>query len=241
MLFLPDWLSGKVVRYSNKVHSMAVSCKKALVLDFGGVITRSPFETHAETEKALGLETGTLTWLGPIEPRSDPLWQLAIASEITEREYWMTRVREVGAMVGESWSCMSEFIRAARGEHPEEIIRPEFLNIFRRTKAAGLGTAILSNELDLYYGPDVRQKLDFIADFDVIHDATYASEAAKPAALAFAGLAQELGIAAVDCVYVDYLPVNVNGAIEAGMQAVLFDVTKVQDGFDQAADLLGIA
>lgn len=211
------------------------------MVDFGGVITKSPFETHAETEKALGLKKGTLTWLGPIEPRSDPLWQLISASEITEREYWMTRVREVGALVGEPWSCMSEFITAARGEHPEEIIRPEFLDIFRRSKVAGLGTAILSNELDLCYGPDVRHKLNFIADFDVIHDATYTAEAIKPAALAFAGVAQEMRIAAEDCVYVDFRPVNVDGAIAAGMQAVLFDVTKVQDSFDQAADLLGIA
>lgn len=211
------------------------------MLDFGGVITRSPFETHAETEKALGLEAGTLTWRGPFEPSTDSLWQFRQACEITEREYWMIRVREVGALVGESWGCMSDFIMAARGENPAEIIRPEFLDIFRRTKAAGLGTAILADELDLFYGPDIRHKLDFIADFDVIHDATYLVEAVKPAALAFTAVAQELGIPTEDCVYFDFRQVNVDGAIEAGMQAVFLDVMNIQDSFDQAADLLGIA
>ncbi len=28
---------------------------RALILDFGGVVTRTPFETHDQTERALGL------------------------------------------------------------------------------------------------------------------------------------------------------------------------------------------
>jgi len=123
--------------WRNEVHSKVVPYNKALVLDFGGVISRSPFETHAETEKALGIAAGTLTWRGPFEPRADTLWQLALANEITKREYWLTRVREVGELAGETWNSMSEFLRAARSEHPEEIIRPEFLDIFRRAKTAG--------------------------------------------------------------------------------------------------------
>lgn len=220
---------------------MSSSYNKALVLDFGGVITKSPFETHAETEKALGLEAGSLTWLGPFDASTDPLWQLAVANEITKREYWLTRAREVGAMVGENWCSMSEFFMAARGEHPEHIIRPEFLDILKRTKAAGLGAAILSNEMDLYYGPSIRDKLDFISLFDVIHDATYTAEAVKPAATAFTCLVQEMGVAAGDCVYVDYQRINIRGAIEAGMQAVYFDVKNPQASFDQAAERLGIA
>jgi putative hydrolase of the HAD superfamily len=34
---------------------------RALILDFGGVITRTLFETHAMTEDALGLTRGALT------------------------------------------------------------------------------------------------------------------------------------------------------------------------------------
>ena len=35
--------------------------EKALILDFGGVVTRTLFETHDITERALGLPAGTLT------------------------------------------------------------------------------------------------------------------------------------------------------------------------------------
>ena len=48
---------------------------QALVLDFGGVISRMLFETHPLTEAALGLAPGTLRWRGPFDPAHDPLWR----------------------------------------------------------------------------------------------------------------------------------------------------------------------
>ena len=45
--------------------------QKALVLDFGGVISRTLFETHDLSEQALGLNRGTLTWRGPFDPQGD--------------------------------------------------------------------------------------------------------------------------------------------------------------------------
>ncbi|MGH6806597.1 MAG: HAD family phosphatase, partial [Ensifer adhaerens] len=47
---------------------------RALILDFGGVITRTLFETHDVTERALGLVQGSLTWRGPFDTATDPLW-----------------------------------------------------------------------------------------------------------------------------------------------------------------------
>jgi len=38
--------------------------EQALVLDFGSVITRTLFETHTQSEEALGLPRGTLTLRG---------------------------------------------------------------------------------------------------------------------------------------------------------------------------------
>ncbi|ABQ62581.1 hypothetical protein H721_03207 [Brucella ovis IntaBari-2006-46-332] len=45
---------------------------KALILDFGGVVTRTLFETHDITERALGLPAGSLGWKGPFDPSTDP-------------------------------------------------------------------------------------------------------------------------------------------------------------------------
>jgi hypothetical protein len=58
----------------------------ALVLDFGGVISRTVFETHRENERALGLAPGTLRWMGPFDPDSDPLWRSMQAGEVSERD-----------------------------------------------------------------------------------------------------------------------------------------------------------
>ena len=48
---------------------------KALIFDFGGVISRTLFETHSASERELGLPLGTLNWMGPFAPECDLLWQ----------------------------------------------------------------------------------------------------------------------------------------------------------------------
>ena len=57
----------------------------ALVLDFGGVISRIVFETQPENERTLGLKLGTLNWRGPFDPENDPIWQDMQAERISER------------------------------------------------------------------------------------------------------------------------------------------------------------
>ena len=49
--------------------------KKAIIFDFGGVISKTLFETHDLTEIALGLPPGTLKWRGPFDPKNDKLWE----------------------------------------------------------------------------------------------------------------------------------------------------------------------
>jgi len=132
---------------------------QALVLDFGGVVTRTLFETHALTEQALGLEPGTLDWRGPFDPASDPLWRAMQADEISERDYWKTRTSEVGRLIGEDWHDMSTFVQRARGADPQAVVRPEAEQAIRIAHEAGVRLAILSNELDLFYGSTFRERL----------------------------------------------------------------------------------
>jgi len=213
---------------------------RALILDFGGVITRTLFETHDLTEAALGLAPGTLTWRGPFAPETDDLWRAMQADEITERGYWTRRTAEVGALVGEDWTEMSQFVRAARGADPEAVIRPEFRETVARVKAAGMKLAILSNELDLFYGADFRDKLPFLADFDVIVDATYTG-ILKPDPRAYRACLDALGLAAGDCVFVDDQARNVEGARAVGLPTVHFDVARPAASYSQALDLLGLS
>jgi putative hydrolase of the HAD superfamily len=209
----------------------------ALVLDFGGVITRTLFETHDLTEKALGLPPGSLTWRGPFDPAGDALWRAMQAGEISERDYWRTRTMEVADLVGAHWTGMADFVRAARGADPGPVIRPEALTAINAAKRGGAKLAILSNELDLFYGEEFRARLPFLADFDVIADATY-TDILKPDPRAYRDCVARLALPPAVCVFVDDQARNVAGAEAVGMQAVHFDVQNPGESFGRALGLL---
>jgi putative hydrolase of the HAD superfamily len=212
---------------------------KALVLDFGGVISRMLFETHELSERALGLPPGTLTWKGPFDPASDLLWQDMQADKLSERDYWMIRTREVGHLVGEDWNSMETFVRRARGTDIQAVIRPEAVAAVEAARAAGKRLAILSNELDLFYGADFRSRLPLLRLFDVIVDATYTG-ILKPDLRAYKSVAEALGVLTSECVFVDDQRRNVDGAVRAGMCAVHFDVLQPAASFQQALSQLGM-
>lgn len=216
-----------------------MSTCEALVLDFGGVISRTLFETHALTERSLGLPPGTLDWRGPFDPASDPLWRAMQADQISERDYWMTRTQEVGRLVGEDWDRMETFVQRARGADVSAVIRPEAADAIHRAKAAGCKLAVLSNELDLFYGADFRSRLPLLELVDVIVDATY-TQVLKPDPRAYALCLAQLGLPAAACVFVDDQLRNVEGAQRAGLQAVHFDVEQPAKSYDEALALLGL-
>ncbi len=212
---------------------------RALILDFGGVISRTLFETHDLTEAALGLPPGTLTWRGPFDPASDPLWQDMQADRISERDYWRQRTADVARLAGQDWSDMADFVRAARGADPDAVIRPEFRDCIAAAQAAGIRLAILSNELDLFYGADFREKLPFLAQFEVIVDATYTG-ILKPDPAAYRLCLDQLSLPAASCVFVDDQARNIAGAQAVGLQTVHFDVAQPAHSYDQALHLLGL-
>jgi putative hydrolase of the HAD superfamily len=218
---------------------MTRAMAQALVLDFGGVISRTLFETHELSERALGLAPGTLTWRGPFDPAGDALWREMQADRISERDYWMERTREVGRLVGEDWDRMETFVQRARGADVEAVIRPEAVAAIEAAQAAGCRLAILSNELDLFYGVDFRHRLRLLHRFDVVVDGTY-TRILKPDARAYALVTEALELSAANCVFVDDQLRNVEGGRRAGMQVVHFDVARPADSYAQALKLLGL-
>lgn len=212
---------------------------RALILDFGGVVTRTLFETHDITERALGLAAGTLTWLGPFDPATDPLWVSMQNRKISERDYWMTRTKEVGQLVGENWNDMKTFVQQARGAEAELVLRPEARDAITRAKDAGLRLGILSNELDLFYGVEFRRRFPLIDLFDVIVDATY-TKILKPDPRAYELVISEIGLPREACVFVDDQLKNIEGAAAVGLPHVHFDVTRPADGYARALSMLGL-
>ncbi|WP_375175049.1 HAD-IA family hydrolase [Pseudooceanicola sp.] len=203
---------------------------KALIFDFGGVISRTLFETHAQTEATLGLPSGSLTWKGPFDPETDPLWRDMQADRISERDYWYARTRELGEMVGQTWTELSDLVKAVRGDAPSEVIRPEFFETIAAARREGVRLAVLSNELDLFYGAEFREKLPFLKDFEVIVDATYTG-ILKPDPRAYRIVLDKLDLAPGDCVFVDDQDRNIKGADMVGLRTVAFDVTRPGDSY----------
>ena len=216
-----------------------MKANKALILDFGGVVTRTLFETHDLTEKAMGLKPGTLDWRGPFDIGTDALWQSMQNNEISERDYWMTRTREVGNLVGENWTSMATFVQRARGAEPEQVLRPEARTAIQAAKTHGIKLAILSNELDLFYGVEFRQRFPLIDLFDVIVDATY-TKILKPDPRSYQACLDELDLPASACVFVDDQKRNVDGALAIGIPTVHFDVTNPAQSYAAALDMLGL-
>jgi len=206
---------------------------RALILDFGSVVTYSLFETHRNTERVLGLPAHSLTWKGPLDPASDPLWQAMQRDEISERDYWLQRSREVGDMLGQSWTSMADFVQRARGGEPMRIIRPEAIACIEKVAASGNKVAILSNELDLFYGKDLRNKLPFLKSVDAIIDATY-TNILKPDPRAYQMCLDALGVTTEECVFIDDQMRNIRGAETIGMRAIFLDICDPAAAFNEA-------
>ena len=153
---------------------------KGVILDFGGVISRTLFETHALTEVALGLPKKSLKWLGPFDVSSDSLWQ----------------------------SMQSNNVKLA----------------------------VLSNELDLFYGDKFRDKLPFLDFFDIIHDATY-TKMLKPDPRSYISCLNDLNLQPQDCLFIDDQLRNIIGAQKIGLNTIHFNVLNPKESFSQALEL----
>lgn len=218
---------------------MTASHAKALILDFGGVISKTLFETHALTEQALGLTPGTLTWRGPFAPETDELWQQMQRHEISERDYWLARTKEVGRLKGEDWTEMQTFVQRARGADAASVIRPEAHRTIDLVRDAGHRLVILSNELDLFYGADLRQRLPLLDSFEAIVDATYTG-ILKPDPRAYRMALDALCLPAGLCVFVDDQERNVAGASAQGLRAVHFDVRDPERSYAEVLRHFGL-
>lgn len=106
-------------------------------------------------------------------------------------------------------------------------------------KAAGLKLAVLSNELDLFYGPEMRKKRSFLDDCVMMVDATF-TKILKPDPRAYDFATEALGVSPQDCVFVDDQPKNVSSGAEFGIAVHQCDVIQPGNSDGEARFLLGI-
>lgn len=199
---------------------------RALLLDFGSVISESAFERHRQTERTLNLAPGSLRWLGPFDPEHDALWNSMLNDEITEREYWATRAREIGLAVGEPGWDMAMLLARLQPADPNGVVRPQMRRLILAARAQGIQVGVLSNEFELFYGAGMALSIDVMRDMDAIVDASH-TKILKPDPRAYALALASLGRAASEVLFVDDQFRNIAGAVRAGLQAQYFDLRDV--------------
>ena len=126
------------VKFVSVAYVITSPTARALLLDFGSVISVSAFERHRQTERTLNLPAHSLTWLGPLEPQTDALWGSMLRDEITERDYWATRARELGLAVGEAGWDMATLLARVQQPDPNALVRPDMRRLIRAARAAGI-------------------------------------------------------------------------------------------------------
>lgn len=204
---------------------MTTQCPVAgLLLDFGGVISKTTFENLERVERGLGLNAGTLRWRGPLDPDTDPLWRDMLADRITERSYWETRAAEVGALVGERWDIRIMNDRAF------DIVgldwfRSDLAELLKEARQSGIRTGILSNELELFHGIAFMKHVPALKNIDVIVDATH-TKVLKPDPRAYHLGLEALQAAPERTLFVDDQIRNVRGAQAVGIATLHFDVRR---------------
>lgn len=199
------------------------SVPSGLLLDFGSVITYSLFEKHRDTEATLGLPAGSLTWLGPLDPRTDDLWQAMQRDEISERDYWAQRATQLGHACGEEGWDMYALLKRVRHTEPNAAIRPQMLELVRHAARHGIKVGILSNELELFYGNAFLDRLDIMKDITVIIDGSH-SKILKPKPEAYRAAVEAMNLPPEQLLFVDDQMRNIVGAHEYGLQTQLFEL-----------------
>lgn len=194
-----------------------------LLLDFGNVISYSLFETHAATERILGLPAGSLTWLGPLAPASDPLWSAMQREELSERDYWAQRALEMGRACGEEGWDMMTVQERVRHHAPETMVRAQTRALVRRAKRSGIKVGILSNELEMFHGRDFLDSMEIMSDIDALIDGSN-SNILKPDPAAYAAAISAMGLPPERLLFVDDQFRNIIGAQLAGLQTQYFDL-----------------
>jgi putative hydrolase of the HAD superfamily len=98
-------------------------------------------------------------------------------------------------------------------------------DLVTRHRAAGRTVGVLTNDMDAFHGPDWKDGISVIGEFDFIVDGSLTGYL-KPDPQAFRLALQAFGDPpAGDVVFVDDQQINLRGAQKVGLSTVFFDPT----------------
>jgi putative hydrolase of the HAD superfamily len=211
---------------------------RALVLDFGGPMLLTPFELVAD-------EPGTPAYAllhqgGPLATADhpDPAWADLQAGRITERAYWDGRAsqwHESGGHRPDIREMIAHLYEPAR----PRLVREQARRLVRDAHAAGIPVGILTNDLSAFHTQEWIDQIEIVGAVDVVVDGSVEGHL-KPAPRLYELLAERLGVAFSDMVFLDDQATNIRGAEALGIPSVWFDVVDPDVSYAEVRKLLGL-
>jgi putative hydrolase of the HAD superfamily len=184
----------------------------AVIFDWGGVITSSPFalvrgmgEDH-ESEAVLEL------MMGPYDQDTDHPWHRVERGELTMAEF-------VAYLEAETKSRGIVLRRPEKGVMGDMAARPEVIDTIRRVRNDGYLTALLTNNAR-ELAPLWRPLLPLDELFDVVIDSSDVGMR-KPDPRIYQLTLARLGVEPSRAVFLDDAVGNVAGAAEVGLSTIL--------------------
>jgi putative hydrolase of the HAD superfamily len=191
---------------------------RAIVSDFGGVLTTPLFAAFAAFQDEVGISPenlGKAMRVGLAEGEDLPLFQLE-RGEISEDEFIERLEDGLESILGHR-PHLHHFRQKFWGAlHPNE----EMIALMHELKARGLKMAMLTNNVR-EWEPLWRSMLPVDEIFEEIVDSAFVG-CRKPEARIYELTLERIGMPAEACLFIDDLEPNIAGAEAAGMRAVHF-------------------
>ena len=189
-----------------------MSAVQAVIWDFGGVISSSPFEAFARFEAERGLPVGFLRKVNATNPHENA-WARLERSELGPNEF--------GAAFAEESRALGHEVDG-RDVLPllSGVIRPEMVEALRRI-GERMKTGCITNNFTAMQGGAMGSlyKADIMKLFHHVIESAKAG-LRKPDPRIYLMMTDALGIHPRHCVYLDDLGINLKPARELGMATI---------------------
>mgnify|MGYP001033601929 CR=1 FL=1 len=208
-----------------------MSSIEAVIWDFGGVISSSPFEAFAAFERSRGLPADFLRTINATNPH-DNAWARLERSEYDHAQF-------DAAFASESLALGHEVRGADVLPLLSGTIRPEMVEALRRIgermKTGCITNNFTSNDAAT---PGSLYKRDIMALFHHVIESARAG-LRKPDPRIYRMMTDALGVAPDRCVYLDDLGINLKPARQMGMKTI--KVGAPGPALDELESLVGFA
>ncbi|MEX2107992.1 MAG: HAD family phosphatase [Solirubrobacterales bacterium] len=191
---------------------------KAVVSDFGGVLTTPLLQSFMAFQDQTGITTEVLgkAMQAATEANGDnPLYEME-RGEITEDSFLETLTNSLEPLLGHR----PEMHRFKEIYFEALNPNPQMIDLMRELKGAGYRMAMLTNNVK-EWEPLWRAMLPVDEIFETVVDSGFVG-CRKPEARIYEMTLERLGLPAESCLFVDDILVNCEGAQKAGINAVHF-------------------